>query len=156
MDIEALPDQVRQAAQLAAAVGFEMSCDPDTGRTLAVLAAAVRPGGRVLELGTGARVGTAWISYGLAHRSNVEVVTVELDRTTADYPSTSSWPSWINFAVGDAVEITRRAGTFDLIFADAPGGKCDGLDITIAALKPGAHLLVDDMSPENFVDAETP
>jgi predicted O-methyltransferase YrrM len=36
---------------------------------------------------------------------------------------------------------------FDLIFADAPGGKFDGLDRTIGALRPGGVLVVDDMRP---------
>jgi predicted O-methyltransferase YrrM len=53
---------------------------------------------------------------------------------------------------GDAVEVTRSAGSFDLIFADAQGGKWEGLDTTVAALRPSAHLLVDDMAPGEFAD----
>jgi predicted O-methyltransferase YrrM len=40
-----------------------------------------------------------------------------------------------------------------LIFADAPGGKWDGLDRTIAALRPHGLLIVDDMTPlPNWTD----
>ena len=41
----------------------------------------------------------------------------------------------------------HEGGTFDLIFADAQGGKWEGLDRTIAALNPGGLLVVDDMTP---------
>src|SRR5690348_17440310 len=55
-------------------------------------------------------------------------------------------------APGDALEVTRRADRFDLIFADAQGGKWEGLDATVAALRPGGQLLVDDMTPGEFAD----
>ena len=42
-----------------------MACEPGVGRLLAVLAAAVPVYGRILEMGTGVGVGTAWIVYGL-------------------------------------------------------------------------------------------
>jgi demethylmenaquinone methyltransferase/2-methoxy-6-polyprenyl-1,4-benzoquinol methylase len=129
-----------------------MSCDPGTGRLLAVLAAAVPANGRVLELGTGTGVGTAWITDGLRDRTDVEVVTVEIDAATAALAAQFPWPSWVRLVTGDAMEVTRRAGSFDLIFADAQGGKWEALDTTIAALRPGAHLLVDDMTPAEFAD----
>lgn len=152
MTARALPEQVRLAAERAADAGFTMSCDPDTGRLLAVLAAAVPPGGRVLELGTGTGVGTAWIVHGLQGRADVEVRTVEIDPATAELAAASDWPGWVQLIVGDAVDITRCSGSFDLIFADAQGGKWEGLDSTVAALRPRAHLLVDDMTPAVFID----
>jgi predicted O-methyltransferase YrrM len=60
--------------------------------------------------------------------------------------------SWVRLLTGDAVDVTRRVGSFDLIFADAQGGKWEGLDTTVAALRPGAHLLVDDMTPGGYAD----
>jgi demethylmenaquinone methyltransferase/2-methoxy-6-polyprenyl-1,4-benzoquinol methylase len=41
-------------------------------------------------------------------------------------------------------------GSFDLIFADAQGGKWEGLERTISALKPHGVLLVDDMTPQGW------
>ncbi len=38
-----------------------------------------------------------------------------------------------------------------LIFADAPAGKEDGLETTIADLRPGGHIIVDDMTPTHFI-----
>jgi predicted O-methyltransferase YrrM len=41
-----------------------------------------------------------------------------------------------------------------LIFADAPGGKWSGLDLSIAALAPGGVLLVDDMDRQRYTEPE--
>jgi predicted O-methyltransferase YrrM len=148
------PESVAAATALAQRAGFTLSCEPETGALLAVLAAAVPAGGRILELGTGAGVGTAWIASGLASRTDVEVVTVEHDQATADLAAQASWPRYIRLVVGDAVRVTAGEGSFDLIFADAQGGKWDGLDGTIAALRPGGQLLVDDMTPARYADAD--
>lgn len=128
-----------------------MSCDPDTGRLLAVLAAAIPAGGRVMELGTGTGVGTAWILHGLHDRTDVEALTIEIDPTFAAIAVQSTWPDWVTLVIADAIDVIPTANTFDLIFADAPGGKWEALDATIAALRPGAHLLVDDMTPNRFL-----
>lgn len=148
-----LPGPVAVATALASQAGFTMSCEPDVGALLAVLAAAVPAGGRILELGTGAGVGTAWLIHGLATRTDVDIVTIDNDTATADLAAQAPWPPYVRPIVGDAVHVTTREGAFDLIFADAQGGKWDGLDITIAALRPGGHLLVDDMTPPHFANA---
>ena len=148
-----LPEPVAHATAVAHQAGFTMSCEPDVGAFLAVLAAAVPAAGRILELGTGAGVGTAWITHGLADRTDVEVVTVDNNQATAELAAQTPWPPNVRLVVGDAVQVTAREGAFDLVFADAQGGKWDGLETTIAALRPGGHLLVDDMTPPRFADA---
>lgn len=87
-----------------------------------------------------------------AGRGDAEVVTVEIDAATAALAAQYPWPSWVRLLTGDAMEVTRSAGSFDLIFADAQGGKWEGLDTTVAALRPGAHQLVDDMTPGELAD----
>jgi predicted O-methyltransferase YrrM len=52
----------------------------------------------------------------------------------------------VDLRTGDALEALRETATFDLIFADAQGGKWTGLDRTIAALRPHGLLVVDDMT----------
>ena len=123
-----LPEPVRLAAERAERAGFTMSCAPGTGRLLAVLAAAVPANGRVLELGTGTGAGTAWITHGLQGRNDVEVITAEIDAATAALAAQYRWPSWVRLLTGDALEVIRSAGRFDLIFADAQGG--NGKDST--------------------------
>ncbi|SRR6266566_2157095 len=62
------------------------------------------------------------------------------------WPRTATGPlSWLR--LGNALEVLAKAGTFDLIFADAQGGKWEGLDRTIAALGSHGMLIVDDMTP---------
>ena len=55
----------------------------------------------------------------------------------------------------DPREVARliELSLFDLVFADAPGGKWTGLDSTISALNPGGVLVVDDMDPGRYEDA---
>lgn len=53
--------------------------------------------------------------------------------------------------VADGVDLLSEESRWSLIFADAPAGKWDGLDSTIAALEPGGISLVDDMTPPEFV-----
>jgi demethylmenaquinone methyltransferase/2-methoxy-6-polyprenyl-1,4-benzoquinol methylase len=147
-----LPPLVAAAQARADDSGFTLACEPGVGRLLAALAAAVPPHGRILEMGTGVGVGTAWIVHGLGARSDVEVVSVEIDAATAAIAQRDSWPPWVSLHVGDILVALATLGSFDLIFADAQGGKWEGLQRTIAALRPGGILLVDDMTPATWID----
>jgi demethylmenaquinone methyltransferase/2-methoxy-6-polyprenyl-1,4-benzoquinol methylase len=149
-----LPAIVTEAHARAEAAGFELSCEPAVGRLLAALAAALPQGGRILELGTGAGVGLAWLVYGLGERDDAELVSVELDPATRDLAAEAGWPDWVRFELGDGAERAASLGRFDLVFADAPGGKLTGLDHSIEALRPGGVLVVDDMDLSLHDDAE--
>lgn len=142
-----LPALVGAALERARASGFAYSCDPEVGRLLAVLAAAVPEGGRVLEIGTGAGVGAAWLVSGLLPRTDVTLTTVEQDERTAEVAAGGDWPGFVEFRVGDALELLPGLGAYDLVFADAVAGKHVGLDLTVAALGPRGVLVVDDMTP---------
>jgi demethylmenaquinone methyltransferase/2-methoxy-6-polyprenyl-1,4-benzoquinol methylase len=154
MPSAALPAAVQAAYDRADALGFRSSCEPSVGRLLAVLSAAVPPGGRILELGTGVGVGLAWIVAGLDGRDDVEVVSVELDAERAAEVAGLDWPAGVSIVAGDAAEVVDELGRFDLIFPDAPGGKVRNLDGTIAALRPGGMLLVDDMDLDRHTDPD--
>ncbi|HEX7104505.1 MAG TPA: class I SAM-dependent methyltransferase [Acidothermaceae bacterium] len=134
-----------RARQHADRLGFTMSSDDETGRLLAVLASSVPRGGRVLELGTGVGFGTTAIVAGLGTRDDVRVVTVEGDEAVATAARDNQWPSFVEFVLGDIPELLPTLGAFDVVFADAQGGKWTALDRTIDAMKPGGFLLVDDM-----------
>jgi demethylmenaquinone methyltransferase/2-methoxy-6-polyprenyl-1,4-benzoquinol methylase len=144
----ALPPLVAAATARARQSGFRLSCEPAVGRLLAVLAAHLPEGARVLELGTGTGVGTAWIVSGLANRADVTVTSVEKDPANAALAAGGNWPSFVDLRHGDALDVLAEGAMFDLIFADAPGGKHDGLDRTLAALRPHGLLVVDDMDPQ--------
>jgi predicted O-methyltransferase YrrM len=83
----------------------------------------------------------------------VEVRSVEVDRERAALAQEGGWPAHVQVIVGDGeLYVRRHPASFDLIFADARGGKWEGLQHTIAALRPGSHLLVDDMRPPVWID----
>jgi predicted O-methyltransferase YrrM len=149
-----VPSLVREATARARQAGFSLSCDPAVGRLLGMLAAHLPAGARVLELGTGTGVGTAWIASALLPRTDVTVLTVEKDPGTAALAAQGDWPGFVELRCADALAVLGEAGRFDLIFADAQGGKWEGLDRTIAALAPHGMLMVDDMTATPQWDAE--
>src|SRR5690348_8154340 len=151
---ELTPPLVRQAMARARESGFPYSCEPEVGRLLATLAAHLPAGSRVLELGTGTGAGTAWITSALLPRTNVTVLSVEKDPGTAALAARGDWPGFVELRCADALAVLGEAGRFDLIFADAQGGKWEGLDRTIAALAPRGMLIVDDMTATPQWDAE--
>jgi demethylmenaquinone methyltransferase/2-methoxy-6-polyprenyl-1,4-benzoquinol methylase len=151
-----VPELVHAAQQRAERAGFTMSCEPAVGRLLGVLAAAVPPGGRVLEMGTGAGVGTAWLAEGLAGRRDATITSVEVAPATAAVAQAGDWPPTVSLLVGDVLDLLAGLGDFDLIFADAQDGKWNGLDRTIAALRAGGLLVVDDMRPAAWMNDEHP
>jgi predicted O-methyltransferase YrrM len=149
-----LPTLVEGARTSASQSGFPYSCDDDVGRLLAALAASVPRRGRILELGSGVGVGTAWIVHGLGDRSDVEVVTIEVDAQIAAVFGRQPWPAHVRLVIGDAVEMLSSLGQFDLVFADAQGGKWSRLDLTVEAIREGGYLLVDDMTPTDSWEGE--
>jgi predicted O-methyltransferase YrrM len=148
VDQAAVPPLVAAALARAGQAGFPMSCDPAVGALLAVLAGHLPEGARVLELGTGTGAGTAWIASGLRPRADVTVTSVEKDPATAAVAAAGDWPCFVQLRRGDALEVLAEGGTFDLVFADAPAGKWEGLDQSVAALRPHGLLVVDDMTPQ--------
>jgi demethylmenaquinone methyltransferase/2-methoxy-6-polyprenyl-1,4-benzoquinol methylase len=140
-----LPTAVVAALARAEAAGFKLSSEPGVGALLAALAASVRSRGHILELGTGAGVGLAWLVSGLGTRTDIEVITVDINAELQSATRAAGWPAYVRFDIGDGAVRAGQLGRFDLIFADAQGGKTVGLDQTIEALSPGGILVVDDM-----------
>jgi demethylmenaquinone methyltransferase/2-methoxy-6-polyprenyl-1,4-benzoquinol methylase len=140
-----LPPLVAQANDRADVAGFVLSSEPGVGALLAAMAAAVPPRGRILELGTGAGVGLAWLVHGLGSRDDVELITVDTNAQMQSQVQQTMWPVPVSFVLGDGAVVANQLGRFHLIFADAPGGKIVKLQRTIDALEPGGVLVVDDM-----------
>jgi predicted O-methyltransferase YrrM len=151
---DGVPELVAAALARAEAAGFTMSCEPTVGRLLAVLAAQVPRPGRILELGTGTGVGAAWIVSGLRRRQDVTVVTVEADPCRVSVAREGSWPGFVRFLNRDAVDALRAGDQYQLVFADAPGGKWTALEQTIEAVAVGGFLVVDDMAARPSWDAD--
>jgi demethylmenaquinone methyltransferase/2-methoxy-6-polyprenyl-1,4-benzoquinol methylase len=122
------------------------------GAFLAALAAAAPSNARICELGTGAGVGLAWIVHGLGERDDATVYTVDTNQEMLATVATAGWPGFVEFVCDDGARAVADFAPFDLVFADAPGGKLEGLGSTIGALVPGGVLVVDDMDPSLHAD----
>jgi predicted O-methyltransferase YrrM len=129
-------------------LSFSMASESRTGRLLRALAAS-KPGGRLLELGTGTGVGTAWLLDGMDPTARLE--TVETDPRAAEVARRHlGRDPRVTFSAVDGAEFVVHAprAAFDLIFADAWPGKFSHLEETLALLRPGGIYIVDDLLPQ--------
>lgn len=145
---------LREPAALAAlwadtcAAGFTMASEPLAGSLLRTLAAS-KPGGRLLEIGTGTGLCTAWLLGGMdAHAT---LITVDNDANVlaiAQRHLGHDRRLSVVCADGDAWLDTLHPESFDLVFADSWPGKYRRLHETLALLRPGGLYVVDDMLPQ--------
>jgi predicted O-methyltransferase YrrM len=136
-----------------ATLGFSMASEPKTGAFLAALAAA-KPGGRLLELGTGTGIGTAWLLSGMDASARLD--TVDTDPAVVDVARRHlGGDARVAFRVEDGGAFLARADpdTYDLIYADAWPGKFTHLDQALACIRQGGFYVIDDLLPqENWPD----
>jgi predicted O-methyltransferase YrrM len=130
------------------AMGFEMASEPRTGALLRALAAS-KPGGRLLELGTGTGVATSWILAGMDGASTLTSVDFESDHQQVAQEFLGS-DSRLTLVTEDGHEFLRRqpAESFDFVFADAMPGKYEGLEDCLKIVRPGGFYVVDDLIPQ--------
>jgi len=124
---------------------------------LAVLAAS-KPGGRLLELGTGTGHGTAWLLSGMDSTARLDSVDTDANVVAVAQRHLGS-DARVTFHLVDGGEFIERApkGQFDLIYADAWPGKFTHLDEALALLRPGGIYLIDDLLPQaNWPDGHAP
>ena len=128
-------------------VGFTMASDAQAGMFLRALA-AMKPGGRVLELGTGTGIGTAWILDGLSSSGTLTTVDND-DRAQSIARKHLGGDPRVRFHLGDGgLFLERSAETYDVIYADAWPGKFTHLDFALARLAVGGVYFVDDLLPQ--------
>lgn len=132
-----------------AALGFSMASDPQTGALLKTLAAA-KPGGRLLELGTGTGISAAWLLLGMDRESTLVSVDNDADaqHIAAKHLGEDPRLEIVCAEGGDWLE-AHRESRFDLVFADAWPGKFEHLELALGLLKPGGIYLIDDLLPQD-------
>jgi predicted O-methyltransferase YrrM len=128
-------------------IGFQSWCWPQIGALLRVLAAA-KPGGRMLEIGTGTGVGTCWLLDGMDAEARLTTVDVS-PKVQAIAQTHLGMDTRLTILSEDgAATIGRQLpNSFDLIFADGEAGKHTLLDEALALLRPGGIYICDDTKP---------
>lgn len=140
-----------------AALGFSMPSEPRTGAMLRMLAAS-KPGGRLLELGTGTGLATAWLLDGMDRNATLVSVDIDPEPQAVARDILGDDPR-VSIITADAASFLRSqvSASFDLIFADAMPGKFELLDAALALLRPGGIYVIDDMLPQaNWPDGHAP
>jgi len=143
-----LPKRYKAILSESERLGFDQRSDKKTGALLRALAAA-KPGGVMLELGTGTGLSTAWILDGMD--ASATLVSVEYDPKLAEIAKSHLvHDPRVEFLVekGEAVIEQLKPNSFDLIFADTWPGKYHHLEETLRLLKKGGFYMIDDMLPQ--------
>lgn len=144
----ALPPQWHAIQQRTLALGFDMPSEPSTAALLRLLAAS-KPGGRMLELGTGTGLATAALLAGMS--ADATLVSVELDpRVQAVARAVLGGDGRLKLVLGDGLSFlqAQERESFDLVFADAMPGKYEGVDDALALVRAGGFYVGDDMLPQ--------
>jgi predicted O-methyltransferase YrrM len=149
-DISALKEPARLASILerTAELGFDMASEPRTGALLRLLAAS-KPGGRVLEIGTGTGVATAWLLEGMD--GSASLISIDTDeRVQSVARELLGQDARLKLLAVDGAGFLWRQPKcwYDLVFADAVPGKYVALEEALAIVKPGGFYVVDDLLPQ--------
>src|ERR1017187_7315939 len=129
-------------------LNFDMASEPRTGALLQMLAAS-KPGGRLLELGTGTGIATAWLLSGMDAASTlISVDTDEQVQAVAREALCHDTRLKLLSHDGAAFLWRQPKKSFDLVFADAIPGKYEALDEALAIVKPGGYYVIDDLLPQ--------
>lgn len=128
--------------------GFTMASEPEVGAFLRALAAS-KPGGRLLELGTGTGHGTAWLLEGMDGAARLDSVDTDAAVQEIARRHVGHDPR-VTFHLEDGADFLRgcRPEEYDLIFADAWPGKFFHLDLTLSLVRKGGIYFVDDLLPQ--------
>jgi predicted O-methyltransferase YrrM len=143
-----VPPVIETLLREAESLGFGLSSEPLTGSLLRTLA-ATKPGGRLLELGTGVGVGTAWLLDGIS--PDATLLSVDSDPRVQEVARRHlGADARVRFHLGDAGPLLGQlaAESFDLIFGDAWPGKFSHLGEALLLLRKGGMYVVDDLLPK--------
>jgi predicted O-methyltransferase YrrM len=152
-----IPHAAVRARRVADRAGFQLSSDHHTGALIRTLAGS-KPGGLLLEIGTGVGVGAAYLLAGMDPAARL--ITLERGPALANAARTLlADDERAEVVTTDAVEwLTGYHGRpFDLVFVDTTVAKFERRDLIFAHLAPGALFIADDLLPqEKWTEAHGP
>ncbi len=142
-----VPRQYRSILTAGKQLNFNMASDLHIGALLKTLVAS-KPASRILELGTGTGLATAWMADGLDKDS--KLITVDNNESLMAVAKEHLKDERIEFVCAEGNDWIRQydQGLFDLIFADAIPGKYEIFEETLELLKIGGFYIVDDMAKQ--------
>ncbi|HEY1216956.1 MAG TPA: class I SAM-dependent methyltransferase [Bryobacteraceae bacterium] len=142
------PELVQRIEEVGRRYNFALSSDEEFGQLLRSLARS-RPGGNILEVGSGIGVGAAWLLDGMDEASSLVTIEVHegVARVCSDLLKQDARACVVN---ADAVEWLSEYGgePFDMIFADTTSVKYSRRDVLIDNLAMGGILIFDDLLPQ--------
>jgi predicted O-methyltransferase YrrM len=146
-EIKRVPFVLEAIAHDTQQIGFTMGSEPRTGSLLRALA-AMKPAGRILELGTGTGIATAWLLSGMDASAKLD--SVDRDPKVQEIAKRHlGHDSRVTFHLAEGAEFLLNARTpYDLIFADSWAGKFDHLNEALALLRVGGIYVIDDLLPQ--------
>lgn len=139
------PPTLKAIAADTQSLGFKMGSPELTGQLLCALAAS-KPGGKLLELGTGTGLATAWILAGMT--PDASLLTVDNDaQATGVVRKHLGGDSRADIRTQDGLELLNdlQGQMFNFIFADTWPGKIDAPELALNLVAPGGFYIVDDM-----------
>ena len=140
-----VPQLVEAAEKRAMEEDFHMSSARDTGQLLRTLAAS-KPGGLLLEIGTGVGVGSGWLLDGMDRAARLITLEVHPEAAQISKEMLASDPR-VEVVHADALEWLRAydGPLFDLIFVDASVPKYEERALTLSRIAPGGLFVCDDV-----------
>ena len=143
-----VPAAMAAIVKATIAIRFVFASDLRLGLLLRTLAAS-KPGGRLLELGTGTGVGTAWLLDGMDAEAKLTSIDHDAKVQAVARDALGADPR-VEFVTGDGGAWLRQAPerSVDLVFADGGPGKLSDFDLAIRLLKPGGLFVGDDLLPQ--------
>jgi predicted O-methyltransferase YrrM len=146
--VHTLPASFSAIEEASSAMQFSMPSDLQTGALLKTLAGA-KQGAKVLEIGTGTGLATAWLLDGMDSESSLVSIDNEpsYQAVAQRMLGNDERLELICTEAGSWLE-SNQDQKFDLIFADAWPGKYANLDAALNMLATGGLYVIDDMLPQ--------
>lgn len=128
--------------------GFNMPSDPMVGSLLKTLAAS-KIDGKLLEMGTGTGLGSAYMLAGMSSKASLTTFDKDSKLLAIAQKHLGHDPRIdIQCCDGEDWVKPNESNSYDIIFADTWHGKYLLLEETLTMLKVGGLYLIDDLLPQ--------